>query len=81
MTHSNPLARLGVRARRGFGRVVPDPFAIAIGLTAVVMLAAVAAGRAPIEVIRDWSRADGLWALLVFAMQMSLMLVLGTALA
>lgn len=77
----NPLARLGIRSRRGFGRVVPDPFVIAIALTIVVMVAAMAAGRGPIDVVRDWSRASGLWGLLVFAMQMSLMLVLGTALA
>jgi short-chain fatty acids transporter len=78
---SNPFARLGIRVRRGFGRVVPDPFFVAIALTVVVMVAAVMAGRAPLDVVRDWSRPTGLWALLVFAMQMSLMLVLGTALA
>ena len=60
---------------------MPDPFVIAIGLTLVVMLAAMAVGRAPLDVVRDWSRSGGLWTLLVFAMQMSLMLVLGTALA
>jgi short-chain fatty acids transporter len=60
---------------------VPDPFVVAIALTIVVMVAAMAVGRAPLDVVRDWSRPGGLWALLVFAMQMSLMLVLGTALA
>jgi short subunit fatty acids transporter len=42
MIGGNPIARLGVRVRRGFGRVVPEPFAIAIALTVVVMLAAMA---------------------------------------
>jgi short-chain fatty acids transporter len=79
--HSKAFARLGVRARHGFGRVVPEPFVVAIVLTILVMFAAMAAGRGPVDIVRDWSRPTGLWALLVFAMQMSLMLVLGTALA
>ncbi len=78
---SNPIARLGLRARRGFGRVIPDPFAIAVVLGLVVMIAAVAIGHAPLDVVRDWSGDKGLWALLTFTMQMCLMLVLGTALA
>jgi short-chain fatty acids transporter len=78
---SNPIARLGFRARRGFGRIVPDPFAIAVLLASIVMIAAVSIGNDPLDVIRDWSGDKGLWALLVFTMQMCLMLVLGTALA
>lgn len=77
----NPLAQLGLRTRRGFGRIVPEPFAIAVGLTVLVMGLAMAAGRAPTDVLRDWSGGGGLWGLLVFTMQMALMLVLGTALA
>ena len=77
----NPLARLGLRARRGFGRIVPDPFAIAILLTLVVMIAALSVGHDPLDVIRDWNGAKGLWGLLTFTMQMCIMLVLGTALA
>jgi short-chain fatty acids transporter len=75
------LSALGLRARRGFARVVPDPFAIAVALTVVVAIAALVAGRAPLDVVRDFGRADGLWRLLVFTMQMCTMLVLGTALA
>ncbi|MCA9656179.1 MAG: short-chain fatty acid transporter [Myxococcales bacterium] len=75
------LARLGISARRGFGRVVPDPFAIAVLLTGLVMLLALAAGRAPLDVLRDWGGGGGLWKLLTFTMQMCAMLVLGTALA
>ena len=77
----NPLARLGLRARRGFGRVVPEPFTIAVVLTVAVMVAAMLAGHPPLQVVRDWGSRTGLWALLPFTMQMALMLVLGTALA
>ncbi|MCH9685020.1 MAG: TIGR00366 family protein [Deltaproteobacteria bacterium] len=77
----NPLARLGVASRRGFGRVVPDPFAIAVLLTVVVMVVALAWGRAPLDMLRDWSGGGGLWKLLTFTMQMCTMLVLGSALA
>lgn len=77
----NPLARMGLAARRGFGRIVPEPFAIAVLLTAVVFILAVAWGRPPLDVVRDWNAPGGLWSLLAFTMQMSLMLVLGAALA
>jgi hypothetical protein len=33
------LPALGVAARRGFGRVTPEPFAIAVALSAVVLVA------------------------------------------
>ena len=75
------LARLGISARSGLGRVVPDPFAIAVLLTVAVMLAALGAGRAPLDLLRDWSSGSGLWTLLAFTLQMCTMLVLGTALA
>ncbi len=89
----NPLARLGLATRRGFGRVTPDPFVLAIALTVLVMLAAIAFGDpAPeganpgvlgpvLDTIEHWNGAGGLWKLLAFGMQASLMLVLGTALA
>ena len=88
----NPLARLGLAARNGFGRVTPDPFVLAVGLTAVVMVTAVVVGDAPAgtaggwidrvdATLRHWVGAAGLWRLLLFGMQASLMLVLGTALA
>ena len=88
-----PLARLGLGFRRGFGRVTPDPFVLAVALSLLVLLLAIVAG--------DWPNAEGaaatgvgrvagalevwagtgLWKLLAFAMQMVVMLVLGTALA
>ncbi|MEM7154139.1 MAG: TIGR00366 family protein [Myxococcota bacterium] len=75
------LARLGLSARRGFGRIVPDPFAIAVLLTLLVMVFALFAGRPPLDLMRDWTGGGGLWKLLTFTMQMCTMLVLGSALA
>lgn len=76
-----PIARLGLVARRGFARIVPDPLVIAIVLTAVVAVAAMIGGRGPLDVVGDWGGGKGLWALLKFTMQMCTMLVLGGALA
>lgn len=76
-----PLVRLGMFARRGFGRIVPEPFVIAVALTTVVLATALAVGTPAAEVLRAWSGGAGLWALLTFTMQMCVMLVLGTALA
>lgn len=72
--------------------MTPDPFVLAIALTVVVMVAAVLFGEpAPkanpgvlgpvLDTLEHWNRAGGLWKLLAFGMQASLMLVLGTALA
>lgn len=77
----NPLARVGLAARRGFGKVVPDPFVIAIGLTVFVLGASVVAGHSVVETLNFWNRGAGLWSLLTFAMQIGLMLILGGALA
>ncbi|MEM6291418.1 MAG: TIGR00366 family protein [Myxococcota bacterium] len=77
----NPLMRLGRVARRGFGRLVPEPFVIAVTLTAFILLVAVLRGTPVGEVVRAWGSGRGVWALLSFTMQMCVMLVLGTALA
>ncbi|MCB9702405.1 MAG: short-chain fatty acid transporter [Myxococcales bacterium] len=84
-----PLARLGVAARRGFGRLTPEPFVITVGLGALVGVAALlhlvaggaSAGAAGATLLGRWQGGGGLWGLLAFAMQASLMLVLGSALA
>ena len=79
------LPALGIAARRGFARVTPEPFAVAVLLTVVVLIAsAVQLGGTPAalaETLTLWQRPGGLWSLLAFGMQMSLMLVLGSALA
>ncbi len=108
------IARAGLRSRRGFGRVTPEPFAIAVALTLLVLLSVFVWGdlppvpepptrspldpapslrelvvewtryqiiASPLRVLSIWHAAGGLWKLLAFAMQASLMLVLGTALA
>lgn len=87
-----PLARLGLASRRGFGRITPDSFVLAVGLSLVVLVAAIAFGDWPGVPAADsllgrvgaglesWG-STGLWKLLAFAMQGVLMLVLGTAMA
>ncbi|PRQ09748.1 TIGR00366 family protein [Enhygromyxa salina] len=87
-----PLARLGLASRRGFGRVTPDPFVLAVGLSLLVLVAAIVAGdwpgapgtdRLALRIsagLEAWG-GTGLWKLLGFAMQMVMMLVLGSALA
>lgn len=75
------LARLGLAARRGFGRVVPEPFVIAVVLTVLTLGASVVAGHSLMDTLEFWNRSKGLWSLLTFAMQIGLMLILGGALA
>lgn len=76
-----PLARLGLAARGGFGRFAPDPFVIAAALTVVTLAAGALALGDLTGAVRLWAAPGGLWSLLAFAGQMSLMLTLGTALA
>lgn len=90
MSRPRGLAALGVAARRGFGRLTPEPFVIAVVLSALVMIASAASviragegspAAALAGLLAHWHGSGGLWALLAFGMQASLMLVLGTALA
>jgi short-chain fatty acids transporter len=86
-----PLARLGLASRRGFGRVTPDPFVLAVALSLLVLITAIVAGdwpgtpgseRLAVRVsagLEAWG-TTGLWKLLSFAMQMVMILVLGSAL-
>jgi short-chain fatty acids transporter len=74
------LRRLGALLAAFSERCVPDAFAFAVLLTfAVFGLALGLTGRGPVELVNDWYR--GFWDLLAFAMQMSLVLVTGHALA
>jgi short-chain fatty acids transporter len=61
-------------------RWLPDAFVFAIALTVVVYLLALGlTDHGPLELVDDWYA--GFWGLLEFAMQMSLVLVTGYALA
>ncbi|MDY3134131.1 MAG: TIGR00366 family protein, partial [Candidatus Egerieousia sp.] len=59
---------------------LPDPFVFAILLTLLAGICAIpVANQTPMEVVENWG--NGVWSLLGFAMQMSLVLVCGSALA
>lgn len=61
-------------------RVVPDPFTFALLLTlATLLLGCLLTPASPLSMVGHWAR--GFWELLEFAMQMSLILVTGHALA
>lgn len=71
---------------RVVNRWLPDPFLFALILTIVVFIAAMAGTQqGPLELIWAWggkgATKDGFWSLLAFAMQMALVLVLGSAMA
>ena len=71
---------------RVVNRWLPDPFLFAIILTIVVFIAAmVGTQQSPMELVWAWggkgATKDGFWSLLAFAMQMALVLVLGSAMA
>lgn len=61
-------------------KYLPDPFIFAILLTFTAFICAVPITRqSPLQVLMNWG--NGVWSLLGFAMQMSLVLVCGSALA
>lgn len=61
-------------------RYLPDPFIFAVILTFIVLvLGMVVTGQSPLAMTIHWS--NGLWTLLAFSMQMSLVLVTGHTLA
>lgn len=84
------LASLGQRIARVFRATAPDPFVLAVLLTALTYLLALlctapapgsprAQGAYALTLLDDWQ--NGFWSLLAFAMQMCLILVTGHALA
>ena len=63
-------------------RWLPDPFLFAIILSIVVFVfAMLGTGQGPLQMVQSWGNATGFWSLLAFAMQMALVLVLGSAMA
>ena len=83
------VGTLGLALSRSLGRWIPDPFVLAIGLTALTaILALVLPGTFEgidtprfKAVVEAWWNGAGLWNLLAFSMQMALVLVTGYALA
>lgn len=76
------IRRLGARLERLFRAATPDPFVLAILLTALTGALALlkTSGDLP-AVVAAWQSPKGFWGLLEFAMQMCLVLVTGHALA
>ncbi len=76
------LARLGQRIAALFRATAPDPFVIAVLLTALTfVLVLVFTDETPRTIVESWSADSGVWAFLGFSMQMCLILVTGHALA
>jgi len=85
------ISRLGLAISRVFHRTCPDPFVIAILLTAITAVIALTCGMFPDDkqslsdrarvLLDSWRVDSGIWKLLAFGMQMCLILVTGHALA
>lgn len=82
------IAKLGATVSRVFERTAPDPFVLAVLLTGVTFVLAIAFGSFPsgetaraTALLDAWRGESGLWRFLAFAMQMCLILVTGHALA
>lgn len=81
------ISRMGASISRVFERTAPDPFVLAVLLTAVTVVLALVFGSFPDEpgravaLLDSWRGESGLWRFLAFAMQMCLILVTGHALA
>ena len=81
------FSNLGLVISKRFERVVPDPFVIAIGLTAITAIVALIWGdfgdkNNVVALLDSWRDGQGgMWKLLAFSMQMCLVLVTGYALA
>ncbi len=73
----NKLISLSVKL---VNRFLPEPFVFAVILTFVAFVCSIfITNQTPIDTLNNWG--NGVWALLGFAMQMSLVLVCGSALA
>lgn len=73
---------IGQALARFFRAITPDPFVLAIFLTVLTGVLALALTDTTVEgVVRGWAGPSGLWKLLSFSMQMCLILVTGHALA
>ncbi|MBM43902.1 MAG: hypothetical protein CMJ36_02665, partial [Phycisphaerae bacterium] len=82
------ISRLGLSISHVFRKLIPDPLVIAILLTLVTILVALAWGRFEpgsdrwLTILDSWQDSKtGIWKLLAFAMQMSMILLTGHVLA
>ncbi len=77
------ISRLGLAVAAVFRKVAPDPFVLAILLTVVAIVFALARTDSSMgDLVGFWADdSDGVWKLLKFGMQMCLILVTGHALA
>lgn len=79
-TRVGPLQRTTSFFSNLMERYLPDPLVIAIGLTVLTMLLAIATqGATPLDIVNHWG--DGFWNLLAFSMQMTVVLLAGYVLA
>ncbi len=76
------IARVGLILSRGFRQVMPDPFVLAVLLTAFTcVLVLILTPTSPGRMVQLWAGDQGVWGLLKFGMQMCLILVTGHAIA
>ena len=75
------ISRLGLFLSRTIGRLMPDPFILALGLTIVTAIlalvfgyAGVSRGEAATSMLQDWWDT-GIWSFLRFSMQMAMILI------
>jgi len=79
MSVIDPIRRLGEWFSEWSLRYIPDPYTIAIILTFLTFLGAIAAGTGPRATMEGW--VDGVWTLLPFMATLSVMLMAGDAIA
>ncbi len=73
------LARVASATTAWSERWIPDAFVFALAATVLVVVAAVASGAKPAEVVKAWG--GGFWELLNFTLQMCLIIITGYVVA
>src|ERR1700743_2234598 len=73
------LARVAAACTAWAERWIPDAFVFALLAMALVIVAAIASGAGPGEVIQAWG--GGFWELLTFTLQMALIIITGYVVA
>ncbi len=75
----SPLERFGIAMARMLETWFPDAFVFALIAVLVALVASLAAGGEPVELVRSYGK--GFWSLIPFTMQMSLLIIGGYVLA